>query len=103
MTPCKQCLQAMTALLAPWLDCTSHGMAAPSGLNAWPLLERKKSPNRNATSMAADRADARRSFPVPMQNQNHGYCIALRFVVRFKGVAALSIVDPTKGDSDGAR
>jgi len=45
----------------------------------------------------------RRHFPMPMQNKNQGYCRALAFVVRFKGVAALSIVDPTTGESDGAR
>ena len=47
-------LEAMTALLALAPSDTSNGMGGAATPNAWPHMERKKSPNRNATSVAAD-------------------------------------------------
>jgi hypothetical protein len=41
-------LYPMTALPAVWLGCTSLGMTATSAHDKDPLLERQKSPNRNA-------------------------------------------------------
>ena len=63
--------QAMTALLSGRLSDTSNGRGAATTLKTWPSMVRKNSPNRNAASTAADRAEAGRNSLY--DTLNYGY------------------------------
>jgi hypothetical protein len=95
--------RAMTALPARRLSVTRNGRGTATALNTWLRMEHKKSPDRKATSTAAERADAGGTSRPPYGTQTQGYCIELKFMVRFNGIAALSIVDPTICERDAAR
>jgi hypothetical protein len=86
----------MTALLAP-----KAGLYKPWYGGAF-------GPQRLALSGAQKVAKSKRDADGGQQGRrrsikNHSYCIALKFMIRFNGVAALSIVDPNLSESDSAR
>jgi hypothetical protein len=79
----------MTALLARQRSFTRNSGGAATVVKAWLSMERKKSPDRNAWSTAADMADAVSGYSY---GTYYSYLIALKFVLRCSGVVALFIV-----------